>query len=137
MEQPGSSSGHESSKGIEPIDSSLALEFVFELARLGKRKRIARPDQPPRTLYPSSNKIFPICVGAVCEDRSRRGRCSDLASPRLMPSGAVSDLEVFDPAEFARIVSVGRPRPLQVIDVAEDPASIIPTVLNDIMSLPL
>jgi len=45
----------------------------------------------------------------------------DLAGPRMMPSGAVSDLEVLDPAEvcqnrFGKVPS----RPLQVTDVAED-----------------
>ena len=56
----------------------------------------------------------------------------DLAGPRLMPSGAVSDLEVLDPVEvrqnrFGQVPA----RPLQVIDVAEDAQVLVPHLVEE------
>ena len=49
-----------------------------------------------------------------------------------MPSGAVSDLEVLDPVEV-RQNRFGQvpPRPLQVIDVAEDPQVLVPHLVEE------
>ena len=49
-----------------------------------------------------------------------------------MPSGAVSDLEVLDPVEVCqnRFGQVP-PRPLQVIDVAEDPQVLVPHLVEE------